>query len=272
MKIFAIRDNYDGKIIDIGYFFYYEKSGEYYIELNEGLDEWDCPFIIDHFVREGQLVMDQYYSRLFISQRIVPQDRQNLGQILKDNGLEEYDEARLFILADGRCAQDECYIVPIAYEKLPKQIRQRRNRITSVNFHSPCSYILTFADGRTGRVELPLLGREDGRISRLLAYKHLLKEAYVSPAGTELILSEQVRITYDRLYRAVTMADSEIFPHGDSLREFMIGNLATTQDAMDMLQCTRQNVNDLVKRGRLVPLDLNGKIQMFLKSDIQKLL
>ena len=42
-----------------------------------------------------------------MQQRIVPTDRQNLGEILRDNGLKEYDEFELLMLATGRCAQDD---------------------------------------------------------------------------------------------------------------------------------------------------------------------
>lgn len=42
-----------------------------------------------------------------MQQRIAPTDRQNLGQILKDNGLDEYDEFQLLMLANGRCVQDK---------------------------------------------------------------------------------------------------------------------------------------------------------------------
>lgn len=44
---------------------------------------------------------------MWVRQRIVPPDRQNIGQILKANGLEEYDEFSLLMFGSGRCAQDD---------------------------------------------------------------------------------------------------------------------------------------------------------------------
>lgn len=43
----------------------------------------------------------------------MPPERQNIGQILRANGLKEYDEFPLLLKNDGRCCQDECYIVKV---------------------------------------------------------------------------------------------------------------------------------------------------------------
>lgn len=42
--------------------------------------------------------------------------------ILKDNGLKVYDPMKLLLLSDGRCAQDDCFIVPVGEEELPLKI------------------------------------------------------------------------------------------------------------------------------------------------------
>ncbi len=84
--------------------------------------------MLDSYVRRSQWTIGMDDTRLFISQRIVPQDRQNIGMVLKDNGLEDYDEAKLFVLSDGRCAQDECYIKQISEEEVDESVRKRRER------------------------------------------------------------------------------------------------------------------------------------------------
>jgi len=38
--------------------------------------------------------MDSFWGGKFVAQRIIPPDRQNLGSILKENGLKAYDEPR----------------------------------------------------------------------------------------------------------------------------------------------------------------------------------
>ena len=62
-------------------------------------------------------------------QRIVPPDRQNLGQVLRDNHLKEYEEFGLLMLSMGRCSQDDYYLVPIEEKQLPRPIRKRFTRL-----------------------------------------------------------------------------------------------------------------------------------------------
>ena len=44
------------------------------------------------FFEKGQKTINAYWSRIWVQQRIVPSDRQNLGMIMRDNGLDFYDE------------------------------------------------------------------------------------------------------------------------------------------------------------------------------------
>ena len=97
----------------------------FHIEISENVDEWEAPLILSSFVKRGVRALDPYWSRVWVEQRIVPRDRQNLGMILKENGLKEYDVHRLLILADGRCAQDECFIVPLKAASFPQELCRR---------------------------------------------------------------------------------------------------------------------------------------------------
>ena len=40
-------------------------------------------------------------SKIWVEQRIIPSDRQNIAEILRDNNLKEYDEFELLMLAMG---------------------------------------------------------------------------------------------------------------------------------------------------------------------------
>lgn len=102
MKIFAIRDAGDRDNKDIAFLFYYEKGGRFYVELPADADPWETPLILSSFLKRGERTVNSYWSRVWVQQRIVPADRQNIGQILRDNGLKEYDECRLLELSEGR--------------------------------------------------------------------------------------------------------------------------------------------------------------------------
>ena len=109
MRIFAIKDDTLSQEIVLGYLIYYENAKAFYIELPDDADPWETPLLLSSFVKRGERSVSSYWSRLWVQQRIIPRDRQNIGQVLKENGLKEYDEFQLLMLTMGRCAQDECY-------------------------------------------------------------------------------------------------------------------------------------------------------------------
>ena len=129
MKIFAIRDEFALNQIDLAYLLYYEVEKRFYIELPESADPWETPLLLSSFVKKGETSVNSYWSKLWVQQRIVPTDRQNLGQVLRDNRLKEYDEFGLLMLSMGRCAQDDYYLVPVEEGQLPAQIPKRFARL-----------------------------------------------------------------------------------------------------------------------------------------------
>ena len=58
------------------------------------------------------------------------------------------------------------------------------------------------------------------------------------------------------------------FDSDKDLIEFIVGNIVTTREAMDMLGCSRQNIDDLIKRGKLIPVKKWDRDKLFWKSDI----
>ena len=53
MKVCVLRNEYE-KREDLAYIFYYPRKKEWYIELPEGIDEWELPFILDSFARNSR--------------------------------------------------------------------------------------------------------------------------------------------------------------------------------------------------------------------------
>jgi hypothetical protein len=58
------------------------------------------------------------------------------------------------------------------------------------------------------------------------------------------------------------------FDSDEDLIKFIVGNIVTTREAMDMLGCSRQNIDDLIKRGKLIPVKKWDRDKLFWKSDI----
>ena len=99
MKIFAIRDESADVQKDLAYLIYYEVEKKFYIELPQGADPWETPLLLDSFARENETTVNSYWSKVWVQQRIIPTDRQNIREVLRDNHLEEYDEYELLMLA-----------------------------------------------------------------------------------------------------------------------------------------------------------------------------
>ena len=159
MKIFAIRDASIAKDRDLAWLLYYPAADEFHIEICDGVDEWEAPLLISSFVKRGKKSMDSDSSRLWAELRIIPPDRQNLGMILRDNGLDSYDSFRLLVLAGGRCAQDDCFLVPLREDNMPKELEKRLQR-TILSFlpsqnnikTDSCDVLFFFRDGMIRRL------------------------------------------------------------------------------------------------------------------------
>lgn len=109
MLKFAIKNAYyDGKTV--GYLYYDEKHHEYEIEIPESVESYEAPFIIADFVKKNEKRIGKEWSYRWVKERVIPPERQNIGQILKANHMKEYDEFPLLLKNRGRSCQDECYI------------------------------------------------------------------------------------------------------------------------------------------------------------------
>lgn len=127
MNVYAIRNDKDPSK-DLAYLLYYKKSKQFYIEMLENIDSKELPIILKHFYDEGKRVVNSYWSYIWVKERIVPQDRQNIAMIIKCNGLTNYDELQLLILGNGRCSQDDFFIEEVIDESLPAEITIRFSR------------------------------------------------------------------------------------------------------------------------------------------------
>ena len=84
MKIFAIRDESAEIQKNLAYLIYYEAEKRFYIELPENSDPWELPVLLDSFVKDNEYTVNSYWSKIWVEQRIIPSDRQNIAEILRD--------------------------------------------------------------------------------------------------------------------------------------------------------------------------------------------
>lgn len=50
------------------------------------------------------------------------------------------------------------------------------------------------------------------------------------------------------------MVKDYCFRSRDDLKAYIVEEIINTSEAIEILECTRQNLNDLIKRGKIVPI------------------
>lgn len=58
------------------------------------------------------------------------------------------------------------------------------------------------------------------------------------------------------------------FDSDEELKLFIADNIVTTMEAADIMKCSRQNIDDLVRREKLTPLKQTQRDKLFWKADI----
>lgn len=108
MKRYAVKRNNRDKTVAI--LNYEEKRKEFTIDIPEDVTEEEAPFRLSLLLQKGIRHVDSQWSMRWVQSRIIPSSRQNIGEILRVNGMDSYDEHKLLVKNEGRCCQDEFYI------------------------------------------------------------------------------------------------------------------------------------------------------------------
>ncbi|MCR4929915.1 MAG: DUF2442 domain-containing protein [Lachnospiraceae bacterium] len=266
MTVFEIRDKAREKSL-LGYLFYYERSKRFYTELSSETDEWTCPFIFSDYVRKGIYSIDSERSGKFVKQRIIPTDRQNLGAILKENGLNEYDEFKLLLLSEGRCAQDELYLVRISEKDIIPEISKRfAGKVRDVMPLGNLKVLVFFANSKSAVVDIEELCRDNRIFGNVLKNDDVFRNVRVSPGGNGIEWGEERFIMAETLL--ATGKESDI-SYAD-LTGFIKARLVDTAGVTELLNCSRQYVKQLSDKERLIPLREGANSNLYLRSEIER--
>ena len=267
MKIFAIRDESAEIQKDLAYLLYYELEKRFYIELLDGTDPWEMPLLLDSFLKSNETTVNSYWSKIWVEQRIIPSDRQNIGEILRDNHLKEYDEYELLMLAMGRCAQDDYYLVPIDEKDLPDKIIKRfATRIEDVLPLDDFSLLVFFRDGTIKKCELQKYFNSTRVFNILIKKPEYFKNVQMQTGGHGVAWDVNMDISDSMLYRI----GRKVPLTATDFRNFVAHRVINATEAAELLGCSRQNIIDLTKRGKLHPLKSSDKNTLYLKSEIMK--
>lgn len=90
MRKYAVKKNNRDKIVAV--LNYNEMDKTYTVDIPDGISEKEVPFMLSLFMRKGIRHMDPEWSLKWVQSRIIPSGRQNIGEILKANQMQIYDE------------------------------------------------------------------------------------------------------------------------------------------------------------------------------------
>ncbi len=264
MKIFAIRSESMRKAKNLAYLIYYETEKTFYIELPDDADEWEIPLILSSYLKKGERTVNSYHSKMWVQQRITPPDRQNLGQILKENNLEYYDEFELLMLSKGKCAQDDYYLYPISIDKLPENfdVRFGKRIEDAVPLKNNC-ILLFFRNGEVKKCDITQF-IENANCTSILSKYEIFNSLEILTGGYGVAWGTILSIPYEKLYDAGKAIDLNL----DDFKCFVSNRIISVTEACDILDCSRQNISDLIKRGKLNPINSNSNNVMLMKNEV----
>lgn len=87
----------------------------------------------------------------------------------------------------------------------------------------------------------------------------------VEPGGYGISWNEDLDCSEGELYENGV----EIPLCASDFHSFAKHNLIGTREAAELLHCTKQNVEDLVRRGKLHPIKYNSHQKLFLRSEVE---
>lgn len=89
-----------------------EEQGRFSLQVSTACDEESLPLSISFCVNRADRTATPEESREWVRSRIVPENRQNIAEVLAANGLADYSEVDLFAACKGRSSDDDL----LAYE------------------------------------------------------------------------------------------------------------------------------------------------------------
>ena len=269
MRLFAIRDRVNFPRDDLGYLFYYPKKKQFFLELSEHMKAEYFPILLDSFRERGELSIGSEWSLAWVMNRIIPYERQNLDSILEKNDLPDYDEFSLLLLYSGRCEQDDIQFYPIRESHLPQEIMQRLQRKVKEVIPLPHSrdIIAVFRDEKVRRIDLSLFLAADPRLEDVMEEESVFQNVSVETGGNGITWGRGKWISAEKLYSTGVLLPIT----GEELDFLGFYRLADTADACAILGCSRQYMDQLVKRGKLKTHRTTSGRMLFRKHEIDSL-
>jgi len=94
----------------VGTLSYDTESKQFAMTIANDVAKEDLPLSLEGFANRNKYALSHEDALRWIRGRICPPGRHNIRDILKDNGLQEYDEFGLLIVSNAKCDKDALFL------------------------------------------------------------------------------------------------------------------------------------------------------------------
>ena len=124
MKSLSIKKNDLNK--ELGYLLYFPQTKQFFIELLN--NDINLPIFLAEFANNNIYSINSQYSLMWVKDRIISYERNNIHNILMTIGLEQYDEYNILIYQEGRSNKDDYYLALIDNQYIYNIFSDRFNK------------------------------------------------------------------------------------------------------------------------------------------------
>lgn len=264
MKVCTIYNQYDKAKKPVGYLVYFEQEKSFFIELCKDANPCEVPLMFASFLQKKRYTLDELWSKKWVQARIIPSDRQNLGQILRDNNLKFYDEYQMLILGKGICSHDDFCVEELPVDDIQCEMIYERMKDNIRDVMVSGEEVLVFyRNGQTMRYDVQDLTERPEQQNYM---KMHMQDVGILPGGYGMTWNLVVNVYAMELQNKGRKVDVTY----DDFCKFARNNIVNTAQACEILDCTRQNIDDLVKRERLEPISVSARNKLFLKAQVEE--
>ena len=212
------------------------KDGRIYCEIKEGAEIFG-PMLFRIEARQGHYTVNHEWTMRYVTDRVVPPERQNIDTILSDMGKRAYDAFEMLLWCAGKSCMDDTYIKRIREEDAPEWYHERAAR--RIRYAFPLTsfrLLLIFADGICGLYDLAREKGEDRHFGPFVRDTSRFQDVTLQPDGMSIRWNEYTEIMYDELYKSC-----EKLPiSGADLLQIFTDGTVTSQQLADSTGVSRQ--------------------------------
>ena len=138
-------------------------------------------------------------------------------------------------------------------------------KVVDVTPISDMQLLVFFEDGCTKKFDVKQLIKSNPEFSGLKD-EELFNTVKVEPGGYGISWNSRLDCSEGELYDGGKTIDVKL----DDFIRFAQINLINTKEATEIMNCTKQNIDDLIRRGKLQPVKKGNKYSLFLKTEVYK--